>query len=55
MVLLATAQFSSTVLFLFVFGSPVVCEICGSHTKVAEDSGLLNCYTMSLGKQLPTF
>ena len=52
--LLVTVKFSSTG-FLFVFCAPVVCEICGSHTKVAADSGLLNCYTMSLSKQLPTF
>jgi hypothetical protein len=34
----------------FVFGANVVCKNCGSHTKAAEDSGLLNCYTMSLRK-----
>lgn len=34
----------------FVFDAPVICKNCGSHTKVDEDSGLLNCCTMSLGK-----
>lgn len=37
--LLVTVQFSRTAFFFkFVFCAPVVCEICGSHTKVAEDS-----------------
>jgi len=30
-------------------------KILGSHRSVAEDSNLLECYTVSLGKQLPTF
>jgi len=36
--------------FSFVFDAHVVCKNCGYHTKAAEDSGLLNCYTTSLGK-----
>jgi len=30
-------------------------KILGSHRSAAEDSSLLECYTVSLGKQLPTF
>jgi len=30
-------------------------KILGSHRSVAEDSSVLECYTKSLGKQLPTF
>jgi hypothetical protein len=30
-------------------------KILGSHRRVAEDSCLLECYTISLGKQLPMF
>lgn len=31
------------------------CEICGSRRSVGEDSSLLQCYAVPIGKQLPRF
>ena len=35
--------------------SLTLCEVSGSHSRVAEDSGLLICYIMSTDKYLPMF
>lgn len=35
--------------------SPQLCEVWSSHSGVVEDSGLLGCYTVLLGKYYLTF
>ena len=32
-----------------LLSSPQLCEVCGSHSGVAEDSGLLGCYAVLPG------